>query len=156
MIGLVSVSEQSTEGPQFKVITTFNDKTYEVTGQSSTNAKAIAVSINASKSIMVNFEGSGDVELTLPTEMIEGISSITSQDGSNIEFTKTSESDSATTIKFDIPDGAESVQIMGARVVPEFPLAAAIILVASLVPVIAVARIVRGADDVIGVAAGRF
>lgn len=156
MIGLVKVSsEPTTEGAQFKVITTFEDKTYEVTGQSSTNANATAVAINANVSIMVNFEGSGDVELTLPTDMIMGINKITSADGRNIEFTKTSESDSATTIKFNIPDGADSVQIMGARVVPEFPVVAAVILGGSLVAAFAILRIVRGPGDVIGAAAGR-
>lgn len=145
MVGLVKVSSKPTgDGIQFKVITTFEDKTYEVTGQSSTNAKATAVAINANSSVMVNFEGSGDIELNLPIDMIEGISNITSADGRNIEFAKTSETDSLTTIKFNIPDGAESIQIMGAKVVPEFPIVAAAILVGSLVAVITIVRIMRG------------
>ena len=156
MVGLVKVSPDSTSGgAQFKVITTFEDKTYEVTGHSSANANATAVAINPGISVMVNFEGSGDVELTLPTDMIEGVSSITSEDGRNIDFTKTSESDSVTTIKFNIPEGAESVEMMGARVVPEFPVVAAVILGGSLVAVIAIPRIVRGPGDVNGAAAGR-
>lgn len=136
------------------MITTFEDKTYEVTGQSSTNANATAVAINANLSVTVNFEGSGDIELNLPRNMIEGISNITSTDGRNIEFTETSQTDLITTIKFNIPDGTESIQIMGAKVVPEFHVMVAVILAGSLVAtLISIARIVRGPRDLIGAAA---
>ena len=154
MVGLVKVSSGSTSGgDQFKLITAFDGKIYEVVGHSSANANATGVVISPGISVMVNFDGSGDVELTLPTDMISNITAVIvgteSMEPEIVEVNAAS-----TTISFEVPEGETSVKIMGGFVVPEFPVVAALVLGGSLVVVISIARIVRGPGDEIGSAAG--
>lgn len=91
------------------------------------------------KMVKVDFDGSGDVELTLPNAMISGISAVTADD-KPVQFQQTSSTASDTTIKFTVPDGATSVNVAGATVVPEFGVVAALVLAVSLVAVIGFAR----------------
>ncbi|HUG96967.1 MAG TPA: hypothetical protein VMJ94_05455, partial [Nitrososphaera sp.] len=87
------------------------------------------------------FEGSGDVELTLPKTMIEGINMIQTTEGQAVNYTL-DETDSTTTIIFTVEEGVSSVDIMGAMVVPEFPVIAAI-LVATIAGIIGYTRVTR-------------
>ncbi|MEO9295015.1 MAG: plastocyanin/azurin family copper-binding protein [Nitrososphaera sp.] len=92
------------------------------------------------KMVKVDFDGAGDVELTLPNAMISGINAVTTADGKTVQFQQTSSTASDTTIKFTVPSGATSVNIAGATVVPEFGVIAALVLAVSLVAVIGFAR----------------
>jgi predicted secreted protein with PEFG-CTERM motif len=92
------------------------------------------------KMVKVDFDGAGDVELTLPNAMISGISAVTTADGTAVQYQQTSSTASDTTIKFKVPDGTSSVNIAGATVVPEFGVIAALVLAVSLVAVIGFAR----------------
>ncbi len=130
MTGLVRASEGSVGDTEFSVTAIHDGQSYEIAGRSP-SAKASLVTINPSVSVVVTFDGSGAVELTLPTSMIEGISSVATNNGTSISFTKTNETDSATTISFTVPQGDGSVVIMGARVVPEFSSMAALIVAGS-------------------------
>jgi predicted secreted protein with PEFG-CTERM motif len=116
----------------------FGGNTYTVTASSET-VEATSVSINEAQSIMISFEGAGDVELTLPKSMIEGITMATTIDGSEIEFEEVSSTDEATTIRLAVPENA-TVEIAGARVVPEFGTLAAITLAAAITSLVALTR----------------
>ena len=71
--------------------------------------------------------------------MIDGITVVKAGD-QTVEFQKISSSDSASTIKFVLPEGSSSVEISGTTVVPEFGTMVALILAAMLVGVIGIAR----------------
>lgn len=92
------------------------------------------------KMVKVDFDGAGEVELTLPTAMISGINAVTTSDGKTVQFQQESQTASDATIKFTVPAGATSVNVAGATVVPEFGIMAALILAVSLVAVIGFAR----------------
>ena len=70
---------------------------------------------------------------------LDGISMVKAGD-TEVPFETLSTSDTATTIKFTVPDGSNSVEISGATVVPEFGLIAVLVLGAVLVAVIGLAR----------------
>ncbi|AIC15678.1 cupredoxin domain-containing protein [Nitrososphaera viennensis] len=112
-------------------------KSYTVTSKSATS-KVTAATITAGESVNVAFDKAGEMEVTLPKAMIDGIQSVTAN-GQTVQFTSTNSTDS-TTIKFTAPAGATSVDITGTMVVPEFGVIAALVLAASLVAVIGVAR----------------
>lgn len=101
------------------------------------------------KMVKVDFDGAGDVELTVPNAMISGINAVTTADGKTVQFQQTSSTASDTTIKFTVPEGATSVNIAGATVVPEFGVVAALVLAVSLVAVIGFARF-KGASFGLG------
>jgi len=114
------------------------DQTYTITGISS-GSKVNSATINSGKSVTIEFDKSGDVELTLPKNMIDGISLVKAGDTA-VEFQTISTSDSASTIRFVLPEGSTSAEISGTTVVPEFGTLVAIVLAALLVGVIGVAR----------------
>ncbi len=113
-------------------------QSYTVTG-TSTNGKITTVTINSGKSVTIQFDNAGDMELALPKSMIDGISMVKSG-GNELTFETLSSSEMQTTIKFTVPDGGNSVEIFGASVVPEFGTIAALILAVLLVAVIGLAR----------------
>ncbi|MGI0005702.1 MAG: phosphate ABC transporter substrate-binding protein PstS [Nitrososphaera sp.] len=115
----------------------FGGNTYTVLARSE-SATATSASINDAESVEVAFEGSGDVELTLPKSMIDGITAV-STGGDEIEFEEVSSTDADTTIRFAVPENA-TVEITGAMVVPEFGTVAGIALAASIASLIALAR----------------
>jgi hypothetical protein len=116
---------------------TLDGKTYEVTGKSA-GANLTAIDIDPGKSVRLTFEGSGEVELSLPVTMIEGINMVRTADGHMIEYA-TNQTTSATAITFMLDENMTSIEIMGAMVVPEFPLPLLIVLPA-IVATIAVTR----------------
>lgn len=108
-------------------------QTYTVTAMSADTA-VTAVEINPGQSVQVEFEGAGEVELTLPKSMISGNLMV---DGQAAEVVN--DSAESTTISLTVPESG-SVEITGATVIPEFGVIAALVLAASLVAVIGVAR----------------
>lgn len=126
------------ETKQFSTSYTLDNKSYSISGES-TSVEATSFMINPKESVQVELEGTGDVWLTLPKNMIDGIHTV--QAGSQeLEFTKVSDTTTTTTIKFNVPEGTDSVEIIGAMVVPEFGVIAAIVLAASLIAIVGLAR----------------
>lgn len=123
MVGVVKVSEAPVQDKtEATVETVYQAQKYSVKSVSAGSTRATSVTINPGLSIMVQLSGSGEVELNLPSDMIEGINSVTSADGTVITFAKEEETDTYTRISFEVPQNENpSVTIQGARVVPEFP-----------------------------------
>jgi phosphate transport system permease protein/phosphate transport system substrate-binding protein len=121
------------EGEPFTVTTSLDGNSYTVTGKSTFTATK--VDIIPGQSIKVTFDGDGEVELTLPKAMIDGITTLRA--GSVVlEHEVTSSSSSSTTIKFTVPEGSSVVDIQGAMIVPEFEVIALLILATAIVGVI--------------------
>jgi basic membrane protein A len=114
------------------------DQTFTITGISS-GSKVNSATINSGKSIQVDFDKAGDVELTLQKSMIDGINMVKAGE-QDVEFQTISSTDSTSTIKFVVPEGSSSVEISGATVVPEFGTLVGLVLVVLLVGVIGIAR----------------
>jgi predicted secreted protein with PEFG-CTERM motif len=152
MVGTVVVVSAAGGGnggtPQeFTTTATIGGNNYEITGVSAT-ATATTATINpGQKSVQIAFDGSGQVELTLPKSMIGDINAVMAGD-EEVEYTSTDNGDS-TTIAFAVPEGATSVDIMAGYVVPEFPVVAILILAASLVAIVGYTRFAKS-----GTAAG--
>jgi predicted secreted protein with PEFG-CTERM motif len=149
MVGTVVVVVVSAAGgggnggtPQeFRTTAAIGGNNYEITGVSAT-ATATAATINpGQKSVQIAFDGSGQVELTLPKSMIGDINAVMAGDG-EVEYSPTDNGDS-TTIAFAVPEGATSVDIMAGYVVPEFPFVAILILAASLVAIVGYTRFAK-------------
>jgi plastocyanin len=92
------------------------------------------------KMVGVEFEDSGDVELTLPTALISGISAVTTSGGDDVAFQAGTSNATHSTISFTLPEGETYVDITGATVAPEFGVIAALVLAGSLVAAIGFAR----------------
>lgn len=136
------------EEQEFSVPTTHGGNNYMVSGKG-TSAEATAVSITPQQYVTVQLEGTGDIELTLPKNMIDGISMVTAGN-QEIDYEEVSQSSSSTTIRFAVPDGANSVNIHGETVVPEFEVIALLVLAASIVGVVAYTRFAKGGIPGIG------
>ena len=85
----------------------------------SISAKPTDFTINPNQSVIVNFDGSGEVELTVKKSMMGDITDITSGDH-KINFKQINSTSSSTTIKFTIPEGENSIEIYG-NIVSEIP-----------------------------------
>jgi len=85
----------------------------------SISAKPTDFTINPNQSVIVNFDGSGEVELTVKKSMMGDITDITSGDH-KINFKQVNSTSSSTTIKFTIPEGENSIEIYG-NIVSEIP-----------------------------------
>jgi phosphate transport system permease protein/phosphate transport system substrate-binding protein len=129
--------EPPAEEEPFTVSSSLDGKSYTVTGKSTT-ATATGFTINPHESVMVEFDGSGEVELTLPKSMIDGITTVNGE-----RPTVVSETASTTTIRFTVPEGSDSVEIQGAMVVPEFPVVVAMILAATIGGIVAYTRFIK-------------
>ena len=129
---------QGGEAGQSSASAEFGGTSYIVVAKSE-GATATSASINDAESVEVAFEGSGDVELTLPKAMIDGIFAISAVGGGEIEFEEAGSTDDDTTIRFTVPENA-TVEITGATVVPEFGTFAALALAASIASLIALVR----------------
>lgn len=150
-IGTVIVTSGSGPGPEpepepvpqeFSVTATAEGTNYEITG--SGDARATAATINPGQSVVIEFDGGGEVELTLPTEMIDDITMINGQ-----QATIVNETDTATTISLNVPEGDNTVTIQAAFVVPEFPVIAAM-LAATIAGIIGYARFARNSTGFFG------
>ena len=141
------VFEAGAPGPEeqpFSVSAAHDGNIYTVTGKSAT-AEATAVSIIPEQYVTVELEGNGEIELTLPKSMIDDITMVR-VGNEDIDYEEVSEGSSSTTIRFTVSDGADSVNIHGATVVPEFNIIALQVLAASIVGVISYTRIVKSSN----------
>lgn len=134
MVGMVVVGAGGNGEPTPSTATAELDgNSYEVTSTSADNSITTAA-IAAGESVTLTFDGPGAAEVTLPKSMVSGSLMV---DGA--AATVVSEDGESTTISVTVPEGG-SVVITGATVVPEFGVIAALVLAASLVAVIGVAR----------------
>jgi plastocyanin len=132
MVGTVIVTAvaggggNQTTGQEFRVTATDEEgNEHEITGISE-NVTATSFAINPGQSVQIQFEGTGEVELTLPKSLIANITAV--QAGTEvIQYTAANETDTSTTISFEVPEGQNLIEIMGGFVVPEFPVIAAIL-----------------------------
>jgi phosphate transport system permease protein/phosphate transport system substrate-binding protein len=141
-----------TAGEPFTVTTSLDGTNYTVTGKSTFTATK--VEIIPEQSVRVTFDGDGEVELTLPKAMIDGISTVSSG-GQTIVHETINTSSSSTTIRFTVPEGASTIDIQGAMVVPEFGVVALLILAAAIVGIIGISRF-KGKGNAIGTGSRRL
>ena len=145
-IGTVIVASDGDPEPtpqEFSVTATADGTDYEVTGTSD-GAMATTATINPGQSVVIEFDGGGEVELTLPTTMIDDITTVNGE-----EPTIVSEDDTTTTISFTVPDEDTTVTILAGFVVPEFPVIAAI-LAATIAGIIGYTRFARNGTGFFG------
>src|SRR5581483_588090 len=136
----------------FTVSSTLDGNSYSISGKSTANVKATSFTISpTTKSVKVQIQGQGEVELTLPKNMISGITMVMAG-GQQITPTKTETADS-TAIKFTVPQNTDSVDIVGTTVVPEFGTIAALLMAISIAAIIGYVRFARTNSSLIG---GRF
>jgi plastocyanin len=146
MKGTVMVAAGTGNGGEpttFSVTATDSGTDYEITGTSD-GAMATAATINPGESVEVEFDGAGAVELTLPKDMIDDITMVNGE-----QATIVSETDTATTISFEVPEGETTVTIQAGFVVPEFPVIAAI-LAATIAGIIGYTRFARNGTGFFG------
>lgn len=147
MVGTVTVGEGGGNGngngggpTESTATATLDGKSYDVTAMST--AKATAAAIQAGESVMVTFDKAGEVELTLPKDMISNITSVMAGDA-EVEFEQEGAANS-TTLSFTIPEGETEVTVMGSFVVPEFPIVAALILGITIAGIVGYTRLAKG------------
>jgi phosphate transport system permease protein/phosphate transport system substrate-binding protein len=140
---LGSTTPQPTSQPQsFTVSSTFDGNNYSISGKSTVNAKVTSFTINPRQSVKIQVQGQGDIELTLPKNMIDGITTVMAG-GQQVAFTKTSSDSASTTIKFIVPQNTDSAEIAGTTVVPEFGTIAVLVMAISIAAIIGYVRLVR-------------
>ncbi|HEU4605620.1 MAG TPA: plastocyanin/azurin family copper-binding protein [Nitrososphaera sp.] len=148
MVGTVIIASGNGPDPtptpqEFSVTATADGTDYEITGTSD-GAMATTATINPGQSVVIEFDGGGEVELTLPTAMIDDITTVNGE-----EPTIVSENDTATTISFTVPEEDTTVTILAGFVVPEFPVIAAI-LAATIAGIIGYTRFARNGTAFFG------
>jgi hypothetical protein len=122
-------------------------KTYNITGISQ-NAIGKSFSINSGKSVEIQFNGTGEVELLLPKDLISNVTAVLSGN-ETIQHETLDENTTTTTISFEIPNGRTAIDIMGGFVVPEFSGISAI-LAGAIVVVIGVLKIAGNKLGLVG------
>jgi len=141
MVGTVVVSAEPGNGGNgeeptpFSVTATDSGKNYEITGAG--DAKATSAKINAGRSVEITFDGPGAVNVTLPKSMIDDITTVNGEEATIVD-----ETDTTTTISFEVSEGETTTTILAGFVVPEFPVIAAI-LAATIAGIIAYTRFAR-------------
>ena len=110
-IVLEIISEKDRTPKPITISSELDGMTFPITIMSIT-AKPTDFTINPNQSMIVNFDGSGEVELTVKKSMMDDITDITSGDH-KINFNQVNSTSSSTTIKFTIPEGENSVEIYG-------------------------------------------
>jgi predicted secreted protein with PEFG-CTERM motif len=124
-----------------EVETEIDGNTFTVMATSESPSLLEATVMPEEKMVGIEFEESGDVELTLPTDLISGISAVTTSGGDDVEFQAGTSNATHSTISFTLPEDETYVDITGATVAPEFGVIAALVLAASLVAAIGFARV---------------
>ena len=142
MVGSVEVAAGGGPGPTMMTSTakgTLDGKSYEITASSMTSQATGLEIVPAENKITVTFDKSGEVNLSLPKNIIQG--NITGEG-----LTIVNETDTATNVKVVIPAGETEVDIMGATVVPEFPVIAALILAITVAAIVGYTRVTKGSS----------
>jgi plastocyanin len=143
MVGTIVVAAGGNgngEPTESKATATLDGNSYEVTAMSTSKATAAEIDPDE-KSVTVTFDKAGDVELTLPKNMISGITAVMAGD-QDVVFEQ-EDATNSTKLSFTIPEGETEVDIMGSFVVPEFPIVAALVLGISVAAVVAYARFAK-------------
>jgi len=138
----IVVPERFEEAAENYVTTELGGQSYTVVSESNAFMRVSAATINPNESVVVEFSNPGEVELTLPKNMIDGISMVKAGDR-ELEFETVSSTEGETTIKFTVPEEDKSVEIIGATVVPEFGVMAVVVLAMLLIAIIGIARFTR-------------
>jgi phosphate transport system substrate-binding protein len=135
--GQAVIETEPPEEKPFTISSSLDGNSYQISGKSE-NVQATSFTILPEKSVQVVFSGAGDVEITLPKNMISGVTAVMAGEDS-LEYTKSEATDS-TTLRFTLPEGEDTVDIMATMVVPEFEMVAILILVAAIVGVVGFTR----------------
>jgi len=131
----ITINEvRSLEIEPFTVSSTFDGNSYAISGISE-SVQVIAFTINPNQSVEIELDGEGEMELTLPKILVDGIYTVMSE-GQNIPFEETSITPTTTTIRFSITGPTDSVEIIGTTVVPEFSTIMAFVLAMSFLAVL--------------------
>jgi YVTN family beta-propeller protein len=134
------LQEQEPRAKPFSASAIHDGKTFRITGESET-ARITSFSIEPFTSVTLNIEGEGQITISIPTDLIDGIQSLKEVvSGEEIDFHQVRTSRTSTTISFDAQQGASSIEMIGVRVVPEFPGILAILVLAFPIAVFMVAR----------------
>jgi plastocyanin len=126
---------------------TADGQSFDITSNSTTS-KVTEAKINEGKSVTVTFDKAGDVQLTFPTKMVNGNLKLMAG-GKEVQSTPTVNGDT-TTLKFTLPAGTTSIDIMGTTVIPEFPVVAAAVLSASIAAIIGYTRFAKNGTSFFG------
>ncbi len=125
----------------FTVSSNFDGNSYTLSGRSQ-SVKVASFVINPEQSVGIELacREAGQVELTLPKNMIDGIHTVTAiaeNSTNSLKFEQTASDSASNTIRFTVPATAHSLEINGIMVVPEFPAIAIMMLaLASLFAII--------------------
>lgn len=137
--GQVSAQEQSRS---YSITSSVDGKSYSIQGRSLGNATAIPKSFKidpSSKSIEVEVNGKGNLQMTLPKAMIDGILIVTSG-SEQIYFKQIDSNSTSTTVQIGIPKDTESIKIVATMVIPEFPFSAIAMIAIGLAAMVILAR----------------
>jgi len=132
---------------EFTVTATSDGKSYEISGTG--DAHASGATIQSGKSVTINFDKAGNVELTMKKDLISGINSVKAGSQELLKDDPTVNPDGSSTVSFTVPEGTTSIVITGETVVPEFPVIAAI-LVASIAGIIGFSRFAKSGTGFFG------
>jgi|GEM_PF-103478 len=135
----IVVPERFEEAAENYVTAELGGQSYTVSSKSSAFMRVSTATINPNESVVVEFSDAGEVELTLPKNMIDGISTVKAGD-KDLQFETVSSTEGQTTIKFTVPAEDKSVEILGATVVPEFGVIAFLLLAILFAAVLGVVR----------------
>jgi hypothetical protein len=104
-------------------LSSFLDGNSYVVLTKSSNVTALLYTIQPHNSITIDIARgqSGELELTLPKKLIDGIYSVKRGSGVEIPFQQVSLTPTSTTIKFAVPEDTDSIELLATTVVPEFP-----------------------------------
>ena len=137
-----------TTGGQFTITGTDEKGIEHKIAGISQNATATSFTINSGESVEIQFNGTGEVELTLPKGLIANVTAV--QSGTEtVQHEVKNENGTSTTISFEIPEGQTPVKIMGGFVVPEFSVIAAI-LAGTIIAVIGLSRFAEKTTGFVG------
>jgi basic membrane protein A len=134
------VPERFEEAAENYVTTELGGQSYTISSKSNAFMRVSTATINPNESVVVEFSEAGEVELTLPKNMIDGISAVKAAER-DLQFETVSSTDGQTTIKFTVPAEDMSVEIFGATVVPEFGAIALLVLAILFAAVMGVMRL---------------
>ena len=112
---------ETAETREFVLSSSIDGKTFTITGKAA-KAMILGFTIKPNESVHFDLSGAGgEVELTIPREIIDEIHTVVVGER-QIPFQQTHYNTSSTTIHLRIPENADSLEIIGAKVIPEFPL----------------------------------